>query len=140
VRVEGWESRLVEMMMDAMKAPFSWGTHDCALFACDAVVALTGTDPGAEYRGTYFSEREAAVVLMRDGGLMTIVERMAWRYRWPVVHQLHAQRGDVAIAELRGQDTLGVCIGTGFVFAQQPTGLLSVRLDSPAIRATWRVR
>ncbi len=31
--------------------PFSWGSHDCCLWACDCVAAMTGVDPAAWFRG-----------------------------------------------------------------------------------------
>lgn len=83
--------------------PFKWASNDCALFAADAVNAITGDDPAAEYRG-YSDEREALRIIKEAGGLRALVDL-------PEKPIGFAQRGDVVLALIEGRETLGVCIG-----------------------------
>lgn len=39
--------------------PFAWGTNDCAIFAADAVKAITGADIAEDFRGQYHDEAGA---------------------------------------------------------------------------------
>jgi hypothetical protein len=49
--------------------PFAWGVHDCAMWAFDAVRAVTGRDPAPDLRGAYATARQAMRLLQRMGGL-----------------------------------------------------------------------
>ncbi len=40
-----WPARLRTIIEAARERPFSWGQHDCCLFASDAIEAMTGVDP-----------------------------------------------------------------------------------------------
>lgn len=48
-----WHQHLAQTLQAAMTRPFSWGEHDCCLFAADCVQAVTGVDVAADFRGTY---------------------------------------------------------------------------------------
>ena len=68
-RLEDWPERLAEAIEAANERPFSWGRHDCCLFACDAVMAMTGVDPAKPFRGKYKTKRGAFGVLKRFAAL-----------------------------------------------------------------------
>lgn len=55
-RVEDWPERLAAFIEQRRKMPFAWGSNDCALFAADAVCAITGVDLGEPFRGRYDDE------------------------------------------------------------------------------------
>lgn len=112
--------------------PFAWGTTDCAVFAFDAVHALTGCDRVADLRGTYFSARGALRVLQRFGGLQGLADaRMGSRLRSSDV-----QDGDMALlsdkvcesAEGR-TGALGIA-WRGRIVAQGEHGLVGVPLGA----------
>jgi len=138
-RKDLWESRLAELMAEAQDASFVWGEHDCALFACKGILALTGEDYGKAYRGRYATKAEAKVILEAEGGVKGIAEKIAKEMNFTVVDPLFAQRGDVALGDFDGQQTLGICVGRTFSFAVEPKGLVQVRLDSPLVMMVWRV-
>jgi hypothetical protein len=71
-RLKDWPSRLAALVAAARARPFEWGTHDCCLWAADAVQALTGRDPAAKWRGTYSTEVGAFRVVLALGGLPVI--------------------------------------------------------------------
>ena len=46
--------RVVKQEIDAAAArAFTWGEHDCCMWACDVVQKITGRDPCTPFRGTY---------------------------------------------------------------------------------------
>lgn len=110
MRVDNWTARLNAAIEAARGRPFSWGAHDCALFAADVVMMLTGIDYGAAFRGRYASARGAATVIAQAGGL----EAIATRALGDPVDPVLAQRGDVALIKAAGvaaQPSLGICVG-----------------------------
>lgn len=107
MRHPDWPERLAEFVRARRKTPFEWGRHDCALFAADAVQAITGVDPAAEYRG-YSDEREALRIIKDAGGMRGLVPL-------PEKPVGMAQRGDAVIALIEGRETFGVCVGENYV-------------------------
>jgi hypothetical protein len=56
---DDWQELLHNYLLRRQNEAFKWGTMDCCLFACDAVLELTGVDLAAEFRGKYDSLRGA---------------------------------------------------------------------------------
>lgn len=107
MRPDGWERRL-KAFIDARKGqPFAWGANDCASFAADAVLAQTGVDPMADWRG-YDSEFGAARVLVTAGA--TSLADLVTRVLTPCPVGL-AQRGDVALVMQGNEPTLMIVAG-----------------------------
>lgn len=69
MRLRNWPSRFAALVDRARATPFAWGSHDCCLWAASATLAITGTDPGAHLRHTYFTSRAALHILESIGGL-----------------------------------------------------------------------
>jgi hypothetical protein len=116
-RVDGWPERLAEFLDRRQLMPFSWGLHDCALFAADAVKEITGVDVAEDLRGTYNSAEQALRILKAKGGLRGIVSGRLPLYLSP----LQAHRGDVVCVlmpdpdpEQPGREILGIVAGNGF--------------------------
>ena len=114
----------------ARTRPFSYGDHDCCLFAANVVEAMTGVDPATEWRGRYCSKRGAYQFIQELGGLGKLVSSV---FGEPVCrNQVH--KGDLALMEIVGVDgkeevALGVCTGTICYVARHETGVLTVRRD-----------
>jgi hypothetical protein len=103
-----WPERLAAFVESRRHVPFAWGSNDCATFAADALVALTGADPMAALRGRWTNEAQALQVLQQTGGLA----RAAWRVLGrPLVHLAAAPRGAVVCARMRGLPTMGLHLG-----------------------------
>lgn len=132
MRAEDWPMRLAAEIERVRHLPFRWGAHDCSLFACDVVLALTGVDHGAAFRGHYRSARGALKLIRTHGGLRHI----ATKALGPEISPLTAGRGDVAMAVESGREALGVCIGDSCAFAGV-NGLTFHPLSR--ITAAWRV-
>lgn len=134
-RREDWPERLAEWVAGALRKPFAWGRHDCALAAADCVLAMTGEDLAAEYRGRYEDRAGAlrALAEIAGGG----VEEAAQKALGPALaNPLMAQRGDVAMVETAEGPALGICLGREIAVAG-PDGLAMVEIT--AARKAWRV-
>ena len=134
MRIEGWETRLNDVIEAALDRPFRWGENDCCLFAADVVHVLTGRDPAADYRGRYASAAQAAKLIQRLGG----IEAIPGAAGFEEVAVAFARRGDVALAVNDGNLLLGVVDMTGRGIAVPGAkGLVFLPLES-ALKA-WRV-
>lgn len=109
-RRHDWVEQLHAALDEAAVRPFEWGVHDCCLFVADVVLAMTGEDLGAPFRGRYASARGAARAL-RAFGQGTIIRTMNAALGAPIAPAL-AQRGDVVLAG----GIAGICIGRTAVF------------------------
>lgn len=126
-----WRQRLDALIAARMATPFAWGTHDCCLFAADAVLAQTGEDPAAEFRGTY-SDAASALGLLQDlGGLPAVAARAG-----DPIPPLCARVGDIGLVEYEGRASLAVCAGPVWLVPAEQ-GLAALPIDCAI--AAWRV-
>ena len=63
-RLINWPRLLADFVGSRRDEPWSWGGHDCALFAADAVKAISGVDHAAIFRGGYSSASGALEALL----------------------------------------------------------------------------
>lgn len=100
-RLPDWDIRAARWFRTVARRPFAWGSNDCALFCAGAVLAMTGVDLAAEWRGAYGSEAEARDILKHLGcdSVLGLPERVGL----PMRHVHDVRRGDiVAIQGERG--------------------------------------
>lgn len=81
------------------------------LTVCDAIVAVTGKDPGKSIRGKYSTEIGAAKLLKRRK-FDTVEDALAAAFT--PVNRLQAQRGDVGTIEKNGVLAAGYVTEYGF--------------------------
>ena len=91
MRIDGWPDRLIAEVERHRGMAFEWGASDCVSFFADCVVAITGDDPAADFRG-WFSKRSAAS-RMRSKGLKSIEAGVLARF--PSIPVAMAGRGDL---------------------------------------------
>ena len=98
-RYEDWPDRLVCFLADRDRTPLKWGTSDCSLFACDAVKAMNGSDPGHWFREKYKTKTRAFKLLRQfaGGGLIETTERVMKEMDYPEIQPEKANSGDVDI-------------------------------------------
>lgn len=109
-RLEGWPMKLSLFLRERRSMPFAWGRNDCLIFAADGVLAITGFDPAAAWRG-YASEEEAQALLKEHGGVAGLIHKgLGCRYHR---ERLKARRGDVAMMKLTSGVTAGIVDDTG---------------------------
>ena len=53
MRLPDWKTHLIAYLADAARKSYQPGVHDCALFSAGAVLAMTGVDLAAGWRGRY---------------------------------------------------------------------------------------
>lgn len=104
MRTSDWPEKLAEYLHQKRDVPFSWGTNDCASFACDAVFSMTGERLAIPVVET----PEAYVQLLQDSGPLGDI---VTSYLGEPIHPAFAQRGDVVLLQVEQRDTLGICVG-----------------------------
>ena len=112
--------------------PFSWGTHDCCLFAADCAVAICGKDPAQLYRGTYSTEQGAKRALIKHHGSIMAAFDACFEQLAPT----HAQRGDLVLFESPLGQTVGV-VWASAIWAVGKAGVGVV--ERPNVSIAWRV-
>lgn len=130
-RIHHWQSALAALIARRMEVPFEWGKHDCALWAADAVQAVTGDDPANDLRGTYSTPTQAADIMRSSGGLTSLADSKLG----PRIKPTFAQSGDIVLCVVNGREALAVCTGR-HIMAQGESGLVAVPMSSAAL--AWR--
>jgi len=134
VRTEDWPQRLSDFLADAERRPFVWGEWDCCLFAADWVLALTGVDVAAEFRGAYADEDAALEIVRGYGGMVHMVESLLPDI--PLSNPKMARRGDVCVVDSPLGEALGVCTGERIACASFDGMVLIARRKAIA---AWRI-
>lgn len=141
-RLHDWPTRLLAVIESARSVPFAWGGSDCCLFACDCILAMTGVDPAACFRGRYHTKSGArrSLKAYAGAGLEAVVERITRERAMPEVPPRMAQRGDVLLITAPEcppeRLALAICCGA-CIAAQGAAGLIFVPF-ARGLRA-WRV-
>ena len=108
-RLPNWQPLLATQIEKAKRSKFEWGVFDCALAACDAVLAMTGEDPGATYRGKYKTQAEADALIRSDLG--TFAATVAASIGAKEVPKLFARRGDIVLVNNAQPGTRTTALG-----------------------------
>lgn len=133
-RLPDWPWRLDAFMCASTDRPFEWGAHDCCLFVCDAIEAMTGVDVAAAYRGKYRSARGA----IRLGSVESIAVKVTTEHGMFEIGPLYAGGGDVVLAESGEGPALGIVALNGRVaLGAGKVGLVEV--PQKKWRRAWRV-
>ena len=139
-RLYNWRAALEQQFFAGRSLAFAWGSFDCALFACDCILAETGFDPATEFRGHYSTEAEAAA--LTGGSLAAIAELITSRFGMPEISPGHAGRGDLVLIDnsLNGIDSAALAIvDLGAVCALCPGTRGLIRVRRHRWKRAWRV-
>lgn len=140
IRRPDWETRLVSFIESRQSSAFRWGEHDCCLFACDAIEAMTGLDPAEWFRGRY-SDRHGATRCLQEfcgGDLEDAMASIAASLSAPEIVPSLARRGDALLVRQKsGLASFGICMGDTAAVARIPSGVALLPLEG-VVRA-WRV-
>jgi hypothetical protein len=127
-----WERHLVAAIENT--PGFAWGEADCCTFAARIVLAMTGQDLLAVFRGRYQTARGALRFIRQGGGLELLISQ---RLGPPLPRVAQARRGDIVLARtLEGEPTVAICAGDKLA-AQGMAG--AVFLPLAAGVAAWSV-
>lgn len=140
-RKQQWDtSHFNQFLIDHANKPFEWGNHDCALFAANAVEAITGVDIASEFRDKYTTQLGALRAISKITNGSTVVDAVAHcankhglvEHTYPLM----AKRGDLVIIDNEGTLIAGVVHLNGrHVISVSETGL--VRLPITNIVRAW---
>jgi hypothetical protein len=142
VRYPDWAARLEVFLHAHASRPFRYGEWDCCLFVCSAIEAMTGIDPGGEWRGKYDSPEGARSMiraeLLVSGEVNHWVRAVAAAQRMGKVAPAQAQRGDVVLLK-RGRRgySLGLVGLDGGVLVAGWKGLVAAPRELAVL--AWRV-
>ena len=110
---EHWQTRAFHnFLLENADKPFAWGTHDCALFAANAILANTGVDIADDFRGKYITQLGAFKTIKQVTGGTTVADAAAYcaakhglvEHTYPLM----AKRGDLVVVENGGNLIAGV--------------------------------
>lgn len=124
----------MDLVLEIMDRPWSWGESDCCAAACDVFAALHGIDPMAGLRGTYASRAEAEAMIAREGGLDALAARLA---ALSGLRRSEGRAGDIGVSgpgAASGGRALLICVGRGWA-GKSPRGFSVL----PRAEVAWGV-
>ncbi len=136
-RLHDWQERLSAELEASRGRAFEYGEHDCCTFAADCILAVTGRDVAADWRGRYETER-AGLALAGVKTLAALANRCL-----PPIDPVFARRGDVAIApagERRGNRRAPMLMVVDGVHLRAPGGGFASLIGGVHWRAAHGVR
>jgi hypothetical protein len=137
-----WQSLLQKHLESRRNEPFAWGTNDCSIFVADAILAHTGVDIAAEFRGKYTDAASAKEVIHTITGGFTVEDAAVFVAKQHGMKELpsvlYAQRGDMVILDTELGPAVGIVhlSGQHAIFTAQD-GLHKVAVSKT--RRAWRV-
>ena len=147
-RTPHWATREFSAHLKAhAEDPFVWGENDCCLFPANAILAFTGTDLAADFRGKYHDQAGALAAIETIACGKTVADAAAWcaakHGLEELTHPLLAQRGDLVVLQQPFVHSFGALIAgvvhlNGCEAVTVGEGGL-VRLPLSAVVRGWRV-
>lgn len=135
-RFADWPERLAAIVESRRTAPFYWGGNDCAGFAADVTVAITGADPAAWIRGHYADKEMLEAILTARGGFEEAVAQTLADFGAPECPSAYAMRGDWALVDAGNQLFVGVVLDDRVAI----TGLDGLRLlPRRVVKRAWAI-
>jgi hypothetical protein len=133
MRKHNWDEALSCYLAQCKDTAFAWGKHDCCLFAANAVIAMTGTDFAAPFRGKYSTALGSirALKIYGSGDLLSTLTSILGE----PIPILLAKRGDIALVEIDGQLSTGVHFNN--VWCVGDSGLVNVL--SAHVISSWSI-
>lgn len=136
-RVSNWPAELQSFIKEHENKAFDWAKNNCALFACNWMLRLTGVDAAVGLRKKCRSAKSTLQMLKDGGGLLKIATERCARFGWKSVPYKFAQRGDLVLAQAPDVGVaLGICCGQRAAFPGK-SGI--VYLEMSAALVTWRI-
>jgi hypothetical protein len=115
-RYPDWPFRLTNYMDAATSRVAEWGVFDCALNCADMILAITGIDLAAQFRGQYDTE-EGAFRELAKYGYSTTMDIASENFPVQAVSDLRS--GDLAAFNVENTPILGV-VYKGRIFVPAP--------------------
>ena len=132
IRQQDWPERLDEFL--AKPHVFDWVNCNCALFAADAVLEMTGHDFAKEFRSIK-TKRGMLAKLKRTYG-NKVTDCAVSELGLPISLRM-AKRGDVIAVKIKESSALGICLGSYSVFVSEDDGI--VRIPTMECMVAWSI-
>jgi hypothetical protein len=119
--------------------PFGYGgdgVRDCALPIADWWQIKHGVDPAAHLRGAYRDHNTCVDLLMREGGLLRLVWKLAKSVGAP--RTKYPRAGDFAVVRLDKRHFGAILTDDGFWFIKCDDGVLALR--DVRVVAAWSIQ
>lgn len=130
-RLPDWEARYAHGIETVRFVPFTWGVHDCVMFAAYMIERVTGRDFSPEFRRKYrwADAQEAKAIVAGAGGLGALVDEfLGVAARRP---PLLLAKGDVVLAHsINGIEVLAVHDGARLIAPAPDVGLDTLPLGN----------
>ena len=112
-KLDHWQTRTFpNFLRERASTPFCWGKNDCAMFAADAIRAITGIDIASDFRGKYTTELGAMKTIKQVCGGSSVVDAAIYcatkHGLMENKHPLMAKVGDLVIVSNGGTMIAGV--------------------------------
>lgn len=126
-RRRDWRPRLDAYLDNIDGKPFKWGELDCALFAADAVLAMTDVDFAVDFRGRY-ADQDGAEAAIRSAGAESY-EAYVSTLLPPPSDSSPIGVGDIAIVNMPGFGSCLAIVGGAHLTAMTLRGKGSLPLS-----------
>ena len=115
------------------RSRFVWGETDCIMATCNHVLAVTGIDPAAPWRGTYHDEAGARAIYEAHGGPLAL-----FRHGMALAGFSEAEpaEGFPVVCNIGGHEIAGVCMGRRIGFMAEGRGYVETRAE---ILGAWAI-
>lgn len=121
-KLNNWLPNLQVLVEESRNKSFVYGQHDCCLFGADVVLAQTGIDLAADYRGKY-KTLAGGIKLLKKAGYADQIDFLEKHLE--EIPTAFASVGDIGVVSFEGMDSVCVVIGA-FAAAITETGLINV--------------
>jgi len=125
--------QLLDYLRTWCRQPFDWQHHNCGHFAARWVERCTGQAVAYDLLGHFTSAQGLQRLLLRLGHL-DLVGLADARLANLAQRRAIAQRGDIVVAQVSGQQAFGLALGDGLAVVPAPRGIITGRLQ---ILAAW---
>jgi len=134
-RISDWPTAFDAFIESKKLLPFSWGTHDCIMFATAVIEAITGNDPARTWRGQYATALGAARIFKKFGGFEEMICKVAADHGFQEQSLSLAQRGDLVLQNGKWP-TAGVCCGKLSAFTDAKSLIF---VPTQSCSKSWRI-
>ena len=112
LRVDGWETRLAELIESKRNVPFCWETNNCLGFVAEAEIAVQGFTEFPEALKPMTNKFSALRIIKKNAD--SLDDWIDQKYQR--ISILSAQRGDICMIETLEGAAVGICIGHNATF------------------------
>lgn len=136
MRYYNWPEKMFAAIRAASQSKFEWGKNDCALFACDCILAMTGIDHAKDFRGNY-DTRKSAMTALKNIEEVDDLSALADKFLGERIELKRARRGDLVLLTIGSMKALGIVTGTYATFLA-PEGIQTILISD--CFCAWRVQ